>query len=99
MSGDQDVARPTLLQVKPNQRVNGLAAGVGVIFANRDQAATALVDHGVRVAQVNLRRDWFRCLADTLTIDPLVGEVRKVDRSAIDDKGAAAVLVDAGPGV
>src|SRR5215210_485714 len=63
----------------------------GVILPYGDEAV--LVDHHVRVPPAGLRRKRRRLAARGPAVDPLVREVREVDRAFVDGEASSPVLV------
>src|SRR5829696_9514821 len=64
-----------------------------VLLPYGDEAATVPVDHHVGVSPTGLRRKRSRLAARDPAVDPLVREVREVDRASVDDEAAPTVLV------
>ena len=70
-------------------------AFAGVVFAHRDQALALAVEHEVGVAQRALGGQRDRVGAVGRHVQPVVGEIRKVDRAVGHQQRAAAVFVHA----
>src|ERR687893_2651396 len=64
----------------------------GVVLPYGDQAAVPIYYH-VRVSSAGLRRERCRFAARGQVEDPLVGEVREVDRASVGGEAAAPVFV------
>src|SRR5215211_439904 len=64
-----------------------------VVLPYGDQSSAVPVDHHVRVSPAGLRRKRCRLAALGPAVDPLVCEVREIDRAFIDGEAAATVLV------
>ena len=92
VAGDDDLARSAGVQVKADQRVDGLAAPRGVVLPNADYAAAPAVDVAIGVAQVDRRRKRLWLAAGVLAVEALVGEVREVDDAIGHRKSAATIL-------
>jgi len=65
-----------------------------MIFTHADDAISPAVNHTVSISNVSLRGNRVWLSPGPLTIDSLVNEVRKVDRSISDDERSSAVLVN-----
>jgi hypothetical protein len=92
-----------------HRRLAGAVGGDGNDLVDRLAAGMRLADAhdlppvgggaAVGVSEVALRRDRPRRLPRVLPVEPLVPEVREEDRLAVQQPGAAAVLVHTGPHV
>src|SRR5215217_7729443 len=66
----------------------------GVVLPHGDEAAAVPIYHHVRVSSAGLRRGRHRLLAWAQIVDPLVGEVREVDRAFFSGEAASTVFVN-----
>src|SRR5688572_19541583 len=66
----------------------------GVVLPHGDEAAAIPIDHHVRVSSAGLRRERHRLVARGQVVDPLVGEVREVDRASVSGEAASTVFVN-----
>src|SRR5919107_240259 len=78
-------------EVYPDYFVYGSVPGVVLPYG--DQASALPIYHHVRLSSAGLRRGRHRFAVRGLIVDPLVGEVREVDRASVDCKTAATVFV------
>src|SRR5208337_76596 len=77
-----------------------------MVFPDADNAATAPIDHAIRVAERVRRRgggwkrgDRTRLLPGILAIKPLIGEIREIHGAILHREGAAAVFMRASANV
>src|SRR5215203_624352 len=66
----------------------------GVVLSHGDEAAAVPIYHHVRVSPAGLRRERRRLVARDQVVDPLVGEVREVDRASVSGEAASTVFVN-----
>src|SRR5215207_4244746 len=81
----------TAPQVYADYLVYGFVSGV--VFPHGDKAVAVPIYHHVRVSSAGLRRQRRWLAASGPVVDPLVGEVREVDRAYVGGAAASAVLV------
>src|SRR5215211_2565016 len=65
----------------------------GVVLPHGDKAPAVPIHHHVRESSARLRSERHRLVARGQAIDPLVGEVREVDRVPVDGETTATVFV------
>lgn|GEM_PF-3625047 len=78
-----------------HQGVDRLAPGHRVILTHPDHAPPLPINHTIGIAQSRRWRQWLRRRARILTIEPLIGEVYKIDRAVVAHEiGTTTVLMD-----
>src|ERR687889_2141539 len=66
----------------------------GVVLPYGDQEAAVPIYHHVRESSAGLRSERHRLVARDQVVDPLVGEVREVDRASVSGEAASTVFVN-----
>jgi len=77
-----------------DNRVNGLAIRIGVVFPNTNQTGTRLVVNSLSVKQILRRRERFRGLPRGLLIDSLVREIGEIENSICNEIRRSPVFMD-----
>src|SRR5215217_5064422 len=85
-------ARTHAIQLYADYLVYGFVPGV--VLPHGDEAAAVPIYHYVRVPSAGLRSERRRLVARDQVVDPLVGEVREVDRASVSGEAASTVFVD-----
>src|SRR5215208_1313152 len=87
---DEHAFLPTF-QVYVDYLVNEFVPGV--VLLHGDEVAAVPIYDDVGVSSAAIRRERHRFAVRDSAVDPLVGEVREVDRASVDGEAAATVFV------